>query len=47
MTDQKKCKHCLNQDGMPVDGMVYCRLWRCDVWQDSIACRSFDDTEPF
>lgn len=46
-TNLKKCKQCTEQDGIVVDGLVYCKRKKTWVWPESVACVLFDDTIVF
>lgn len=43
----KKCRQCTNRDKEEYEGMAWCRIWKHDVWLESVACCQFDDTEVF
>jgi hypothetical protein len=43
----KKCRTCVNRSKVEIDGFATCKVWKHDVWLESLACCEYDDTEPF
>lgn len=43
----KKCKMCTNASKTTEKFFVYCWVKRYEVWEESLACNDYDDTEIF